>query len=156
MSYFNEIKNKLAQTGQTAIQKTKTFSEESKINQEINELLDQNEELFARIGRIIFEKYAVANQDKEIGELIETLNANNNRLAEKYQKRRKLKGLELCLNCGMEVSADASFCPGCGSKIEKVPIEPVEEDPDQRTCPNCGNPLADNAKFCPKCGERVE
>ena len=44
--------------------------------------------------------------------------------------------------CGRDVSADALFCPYCGTKISAV-------------CSNCGAVLILDAEFCVKCGTRI-
>lgn len=44
-----------------------------------------------------------------------------------------------CSSCGTECSADANFCWGCGSALE-------------RGCPHCSRPLRAGARFCEGCG----
>lgn len=48
-----------------------------------------------------------------------------------------------CPGCGVQVPADAKFCPACGQAMKK-------------TCANCGAELAGDAKFCPQCGTKAE
>jgi class 3 adenylate cyclase/tetratricopeptide (TPR) repeat protein len=47
--------------------------------------------------------------------------------------------VDTCATCGATVSADARFCPTCGSALG-------------RTCPTCGEPVAADARFCSSCG----
>lgn len=51
-------------------------------------------------------------------------------------------GRKFCVNCGQEIPEGASFCPGCGTKIETV-------------CPKCGGKVSDGHRFCPTCGEKI-
>lgn len=51
-----------------------------------------------------------------------------------------------CPNCKFKVSANAKFCPECGTKIE------IQKN---KFCPDCGATLTPNAKFCPECGHKV-
>ena len=48
----------------------------------------------------------------------------------------------LCAKCNHENSADASFCEGCGSKLELV-------------CPACKASVSPGARFCKKCGTAI-
>ena len=45
----------------------------------------------------------------------------------------------LCTKCNNDNPADASFCEGCGAKLELV-------------CPTCKTPASPGARFCKKCG----
>src|SRR6202051_25567 len=45
----------------------------------------------------------------------------------------------LCAKCNNDNPADASFCEGCGAKLELV-------------CPTCKTPASPGARFCKKCG----
>src|SRR5882757_448394 len=45
----------------------------------------------------------------------------------------------LCTKCNKDNPADASFCEGCGAKLELV-------------CPTCKSPASPGARFCKKCG----
>jgi len=52
-----------------------------------------------------------------------------------------------CPKCNALVSADAQFCPQCGTKLER-PAAPT-------VCPKCGAQLPAGAQFCPACGEKI-
>src|ERR1700730_6736046 len=45
----------------------------------------------------------------------------------------------LCAKCNNDNPADASFCEGCGAKLELV-------------CPTCQTLASPGARFCKKCG----
>jgi hypothetical protein len=49
-----------------------------------------------------------------------------------------------CKNCNTEIGSNMSFCPECGTKIEKDII-----------CSVCGTELFENVRFCPECGTEV-
>lgn len=62
----------------------------------------------------------------------------------------------ICENCGKELLDDSSFCPYCGTKVEKPqdPIpEPIEEKP--AFCKNCGKEILKDATFCSYCGSSI-
>lgn len=50
-------------------------------------------------------------------------------------------GRQRCPDCGVEISADARFCPNCGHQILVL-----------RQCQACGKNISPKAKFCPACG----
>ena len=45
----------------------------------------------------------------------------------------------ICAKCSNDNPADASFCEGCGAKLELV-------------CPTCSTLASPGARFCKKCG----
>ena len=47
-----------------------------------------------------------------------------------------------CAKCNQQNPADASFCGGCGAKLEL-------------TCPACKASLSPGARFCKKCGTAI-
>ncbi len=55
-----------------------------------------------------------------------------------------------CKRCGTQISDTASFCPGCGSKIERKAAEQSGS-----VCHACGAALKAGVKFCKNCGVRV-
>lgn len=48
-----------------------------------------------------------------------------------------------CRRCHAELSADALFCPRCGTEV-------------QRACKKCGNIVSDSDLFCHRCGAPLE
>lgn len=36
--------------------------------------------------------------------------------------------MAFCKNCGMEITDNSSFCPGCGFKLKEPRATPIEED----------------------------
>jgi ribosomal protein L40E len=48
----------------------------------------------------------------------------------------------LCTKCNNDNPADASFCEGCGSKLELA-------------CPACKAPVNPGARFCKRCGTAI-
>src|SRR6266478_3677242 len=49
----------------------------------------------------------------------------------------------LCTKCNQENPSDASFCEGCGAKLELL-------------CPACKAPVSPGARFCKKCGVSLD
>lgn len=61
-----------------------------------------------------------------------------------------------CKNCGSNINDNATFCSGCGQKVEaehpvvQAPPESVQEGP--KFCPGCGRKQESSVRFCPECG----
>lgn len=55
--------------------------------------------------------------------------------------------IQICDNCGTELSPEVKFCPYCGKAVEVK-----EEKPSFNFCPSCGSQLDQGQKFCPNCG----
>lgn len=52
-----------------------------------------------------------------------------------------------CSSCNKEITANAKFCPFCGSK--------AETKPKPGFCKECNNQNPENAKFCGFCGDKM-
>ncbi len=70
------------------------------------------------------------------------------------------KGTFGCPKCGLTVSADQDFCPGCGFQLSQpkpqpaAPPAPVAAPAGGRTfCVGCGAELSPEWKFCMSCGQ---
>ena len=48
-----------------------------------------------------------------------------------------------CPSCNYDNPADASFCEGCGAKLESI-------------CPACKAPVSPGARFCKRCGTATD
>ena len=57
----------------------------------------------------------------------------------------KIKGTTVCINCGAEVPADASFCASCGAKIEKADPEVVHDMEEGAKEPQTDEEMAEEA-----------
>lgn len=73
-------------------------------------------------------------------------------------------GKRLCPNCKNICSAEETFCPACGTKLDDAKgdltpmqeIVPLEEPKAQKvTCVHCGAVNPDYARFCSECGKEV-
>jgi len=53
-----------------------------------------------------------------------------------------------CPACDAEVTADAQFCPECGTDVSHLP----ETDEARQACPDCGAEVSEDDSFCASCG----
>ncbi len=56
-----------------------------------------------------------------------------------------------CRACGMQTSASAKYCGGCGAVIQAA----ATENPALVHCQTCGSRFNPHAKFCGNCGSRA-
>lgn len=62
----------------------------------------------------------------------------------------------VCPKCGREEPGNATFCRGCGGRLESRVESPQQFPEAQRMgvqCPKCRNQVDSNLAFCPHCGE---
>ncbi|MCW6701978.1 zinc ribbon domain-containing protein [Anaerococcus sp. NML200537] len=62
----------------------------------------------------------------------------------------------ICKNCGHENEKNSKFCEKCGSKLEEIKPEIIEEKKDTKVCPKCGFANDKDSKFCQSCGSKLE
>lgn len=143
MSFFNDLGRKISETGQGAVNKTKTIAETSKLNSAINDCKKKIELTHSEIGIFYISKYG-KNPDPEISDKVEYIKELENNIQNMQEEIRKINGYIKCPKCGKTVKGDAFFCDGCGERLK---------NPEQENrCTACGAILPPNASFCTKCG----
>lgn len=155
MAFFDQLGQKLTQTSQGAVKKTKDMAEVVRLNSAISEEAKKIEAAYREIGKLYYEH--CADQDDPV---FQTAVAEARRAETSIREMRdtisRLKGVQACPNCGTELSAGTVFCPNCGAKQPDPPAPPAE--PVQETaavCPNCGTEMSAGMSFCTSCGARL-
>lgn len=143
MSFFNDLGRKISETGQGAVNKTKTIAETSRLNSAINDCKNKIEMTYREIGNFYMQKYG-KNPDPEIAEKIGYIKELEGNIQNMQEEIRKINGYIQCPKCGKTVKNDAFFCDGCGERLRN-------QEPETR-CAACGAVLQPNAAFCTKCG----
>lgn len=148
MAFFDNIGQRITQTGQSTIQKTKDMAEVARINALISGQEKQLENSFNRLGRTY---YAQHTGDAEEGyvEIITAIKSAESKIDEYKRQIRDIKGMVCCEKCGAEVAVGARFCISCGAPMP----EPKATAPS--SCANCGAPIPVGAVFCTSCGKPV-
>ena len=61
-----------------------------------------------------------------------------------------------CAACGVHLTADASFCQGCGCPVPGAPVPDTFDGRSSGTCcRGCGASLDSSRVICPVCGRRA-
>lgn len=144
---FNSVRKNL-------LTETHNSSEIAKINAMIQEERDEQEKLFAQIGRHYF-SFIKANGGSEVEKPLTDLFAAvelSDKKIEAYQSDiLRIKNVKRCPNCGRECSQDSAYCAGCGTQL---PQEGKVVDCNH--CSKCGADLSDDDIFCFNCGNKIE
>lgn len=144
---------KFSRATQAAISKSKEMAEVTRLNVEISTYTQNIKELYTQIGEYVIEKgLLLENEDVSTKRKeIETLQSN---IQSDTEKVNEIKNINICPNCGCEVSRSSKFCDRCGSEMNRKLLQSVTENGN--TCKNCGAILAEGAVFCGNCGSKQE
>ncbi len=154
MAFYDNLGKRIQQTGQGAIDRTKKGAEVARLNSSINGLAKDMSKQYEELGRAYYDKFAASGAyDPDMAVFFQELDAKMSQVEDCKDQIRSLKGYRKCPVCGEDISADAMYCPNCGTKQEPI----VAESPAAgRVCPNCGAELEDDQIFCTVCGTNVE
>lgn len=142
---------KFNQITKTAVTKSKEVAEITKLNMEINSAEQKIRELATQIGLIVADQKLLADNEP-VAALTAQIEALRETIAMAQGTIRGIKNLDVCPNCGAQVSRTSRFCDKCGHPMER----PEPEEPAQApVCPACGAPLEPEAAFCSNCGTKL-
>lgn len=165
MGFVDTVKELAEKVGDTVDKGIKTGSdsykkmtEKSRLKKETVRLNSEINDIFASIGRKLY------NDDPESKEYKAAFDNIRAKSAEIEELKRQLTVLEdkiACKSCGEYVSKDSKYCDKCGAKIEQpapapTPEPEIVEAEEVRVCRNCGAELVEAARFCDKCGARLD
>ena len=149
-----EVKNMaLMDSFNSFASKTKDLTEVARINMEISTYESKMRECYMKLGEYVMEHSELINTEdetvafcrKEYEDVKEKIDADK-------LKIREIKNVDVCPNCGAEISRENQLCPKCGQQI--VRVEPAQ--PKKNVCPKCGAEVAEGAMFCGSCGAKLD
>jgi hypothetical protein len=156
MAFFEQVSQKLTQTSQEAVKKTKDMAEIVKLNSAITEEQKKMDSVYCQIGKTYYKNFA-DKEDEMFQDYIAEISRSEAALLEMKEALRRLKGLQACPSCGNEQPIGQVFCSACGAKLPEKPVEPVpSQEEDTVVCNACGAVLQKGAAFCTSCGAKVE
>ena len=133
MNFFSKLGKKASKTYQVTKEKAVSFSEELKFKTKINDLKDEIEEFYKKIGKIVYEEIKdgkdVSRDD--VIEVCESISRRKDEIERLQADILALKNVSKCINCGVELDIGDPFCYKCGTKqpeTEKVEIKNETED----------------------------
>ena len=141
MAFWDEIREKITQGSQEALQKTKDIADVVTINAEISDSKRKIRELYEELGELLVEEAFADKSAKEIAQILEAQDA-----AEASH--------EVVLRNWKEIYTKVRFI-----KSEKEVIElgesRINELRSETRCPGCGSKVVKGMSFCPECGRKL-
>ncbi len=152
MAFINNMRDKLSQASQSAVQKAKDLSEIARLNGVISSTEKQIAELYGKIGYEVYRAYCDAPLP-EVAEMIEKVTELHHEIEASKAQINAINAADTCPQCGAKVGKGMAFCSSCGFKLP-VQETPAAEQPSA-FCSNCGAPVAANSAFCTSCGQKI-
>lgn len=152
MAFFEDFGKRITQTGQEAVQKTKDFTETTRLNGQKNELEKQVESYYLEIGKRYYELHNT-EPEEPFAKWVAAVHDAQEQISQLEEQIQQLKGTIRCLNCGAELQKGTMFCSACGTKV--VEVTPQKEEIAGNICPNCGEIVSEDAAFCCNCGAKI-
>ncbi len=147
MAGWGEKFNKITQS---AITKSKEMAEVTRLNMEISTQNQKMKELYAQTGEYVLNS-GVAGDDETVAGFAAQLETIRQAIMASQEKLNEVKNINICPNCGAEVTRTSKFCDKCGTEMQRPSLEaPVS------VCKVCGNPIDKDALFCGTCGAKQE
>ena len=130
----------------------KTFTAQK----ELADLQKQEEEVYAAIGRKVFEQNGGADFPAEADKLKliqsniaaakEKMEATQNEAKQAEAAKQQADAARTCPNCGAVNPEGVNYCQDCGTKLGA---------PAKVFCGQCGAENPPGTKFCGSCGARI-
>ncbi len=143
-------KDSIGKVTQSAISKSKEVAEITRLNMEISTLTQKVKDLYSQAGERVLEA-GLAADDPVIADLASQLATLKQSIQMNRDKLNEVKNVNICPNCGAEISRTSRFCDKCGTEIIKAP-----QEPPMGVCKVCGSPIEKDALFCGNCGAKQE
>ena len=151
VAFWDDIKNKVSDTTNSAISKANELAEVSKLNGLIAEEDKKIKNLYYQIGKLY-----VANQGSnpapEYAELVAAVIESGRAMKDYKNQINVLKGIRTCEKCGADVPKGAVFCNSCGNQM---PVVPEFDTNKFDKCPACGELVEKGTRFCISCGQAM-
>ncbi len=119
MDFVNVLKSKLSKTAKGAVKVSNDAIEYTKLKIKLAETRDSIEELYAKIGRGVYEGVVGENESdvdiESYAAQITELKTLENELTEQLSVVTNKK---ICPHCGARVRAESVYCGACGEKLD--------------------------------------
>jgi len=111
---FSKVKKTLGKTAKKAAKVSGDAVDYTKLKIKLSGINDELDELYAKIGKIVYERDESQNTDV-IFEAIEELRKEKEELKEKLESFGNKKSCEFC---GAKLDDNSKYCSGCGNEIK--------------------------------------
>ena len=145
--------DKLNQITKSAVSKSKEVAEITRLNMEISSNEQKIKELAAQIGMIVAEQQLLP-ENEEIAGAADKIRSLQEAVARNKATIQEIRNINICPNCGAEVSRSSNFCDKCGSPMNRSVLE-TSAASVKPVCPNCGEQMEPGTQFCTNCGTKL-
>lgn len=152
MAFFEDFGKKITQTGQEAVQKTKDFTETTRLSGEKSEIQRKIESYYTQIGKLYFELHST-NPDDSFQQLVFEIQKGFAQIRQIDEQINHIKGIKPCPSCGAAIAQGSTFCSSCGAKLSEIA---QQKESSTKKCPNCGTAIAEDSMFCGVCGTQID
>lgn len=133
MAFWDKLSETVSSKSKEVADKAKEIAEVTSLSGKISAQESLVDKYYKEIGRFVYE-HKDEQCDNGLEERFKLVDAAYEEIECLKKEIRKIKGIKLCESCGAEVSADAAFCPKCGTAVpeevpQEVPAEEVREVP---------------------------
>lgn len=146
MAFFDELGKKVSKVGRNTIQKTKDYTDVTRLNAQIAEEEKKINNCYYQIGKLYISLHG-ADYEEQFTGMVRLLCEGDSKIKELRQQIMDIKGLCRCEKCGAEVPVGNAFCNLCGNKM------PVQFDESKMRCESCGQLVEKGTRFCVHCGK---
>ena len=122
MGFLDNLTKKATETYKNTAEKTNKLTREMKLKSLMNDNKNKIEELYAEIGKKVYEKHIrEENIDikSELAQECAKIDAHAKEIEDIRMEMLALKDLRMCEKCAAEVPLNAKFCPKCGAVQEE-------------------------------------
>lgn len=145
--------DKLNQMTKSTISKSKEIAETTRLNMKISNYEQKIKELATQIGMSVVKRHLLA-EDEEVAELAAQIEKLQQSIEQDRSTIQAIRNINICSNCGAEVSRTSKFCDKCGSLMDRKVLE-TSMDSAMPTCPACGEKVEPGTLFCCNCGTKL-
>lgn len=149
MSIFDDLGKKVKDAGHKSVQKTREISEISQINTMISQAESSINRTYFEIGKTYVSLHS-EDSEEALASMVSSVIKLENEI-EKYKKQiQQIRGIQVCSQCGAELSRGSAFCSSCGAPVPKIQKPQYNDDLIQ--CDSCGAMVKKGMRFCTACG----
>lgn len=152
MAFLDTLGKKVTEVGQKTIQKTKDFSDTSRLSGLISDERKKIDNNYFRIGKLYAAMHRADCEEEFVG-MLNGIVESEAKIAELQKQIQDIKGVQHCEKCGAEVPRGAGFCSVCGASM---PRQEESLTADTVMCKNCGTAVEKGMRFCTVCGKPME
>ena len=145
--------DKFNQITKSAVSKSKEMAEITRLNMEISNNEQKLKELAVQVGMSVVDRKLLA-EDEQIAELTVQIETLHEAITKNQSLIQEIRNINICANCGAEVSRTSKFCDKCGNPRDRSALE-ASAASAVPVCPECGEQLEPGALFCTNCGTKL-